>query len=356
MHIHKAGGTFMCLMAQLAGEHVVLPNDNCNWLKHDGYKDSGHPARGPSCERRANFFHKLHFTWGQVERELWATDKCFDDFDYGVMLRRPEDLIRSMIEYHAEKKPKLPHGKRWIKLLQQRLDSDDRSGESLEIGQDHEWKFMDNFQTRVLASAMEVAPGGINASHLATAEALLARFRVVARLEDLLTEKDAIFASLGWGAEMQAHVGEKRDKAGPHWRFTQEELSWLREKNKYDLALYEGHSSRHKPVDRRELVKHWGRLEKEERKEEMKQRKARKRGQPPLCQGVAESYWSLFSSKKQKKCSDIGVLLQSEGVAESFCSEHFGVDTSGKAYGCKYLRKQNYWHCSNGHLCSKPVS
>merc|ERR1719313_3247962 len=63
-------------MARRAGEKVIAPSDNCNWKFHDGYLDSGHRERAPSCAQRKNYMAKSTYTYAQVEREILDSELC----------------------------------------------------------------------------------------------------------------------------------------------------------------------------------------------------------------------------------------------------------------------------------------
>jgi len=102
VHLPKAGGTLMCAMANRNGEHVVK-GQNCNWNQ----KDASHFMGGSdgvlpvSCAARAEYFRAQKWTWGQIEREINDEDLCFDDFEYGVLLRHPLDYAHSPLNCFA---------------------------------------------------------------------------------------------------------------------------------------------------------------------------------------------------------------------------------------------------------------
>eukprot|EP00928_Gymnodinium_smaydae_P096677 TRINITY_DN8589_c1_g6_i1.p1 TRINITY_DN8589_c1_g6~~TRINITY_DN8589_c1_g6_i1.p1 ORF type:complete len:401 (-),score=82.62 TRINITY_DN8589_c1_g6_i1:297-1499(-) len=223
IHVHKAGGTFMCSMATEAGERVVQPSDGaCNWVGRDQYKDSGLLREKVSCADRAAFFKSLGatgaggslgsggndvassgYSWGQIEREFTKDDRCYGQFDYGVMLREPISLMHSEVNYHPGCWPTwpawlFPHcgsgpadPENFLKEFRAQLANPGDHG-----GNDQypTWKFFDNYQIRLIVPALDVPPGGINATHLEAAKRILQRFRVVARLEvneqRLLNKKD----------------------------------------------------------------------------------------------------------------------------------------------------------------------
>jgi hypothetical protein len=102
VHLPKAGGTLMCQMANRNGEHVAK-GQNCNWNQ----KDASHFMGGSggvlpvSCAARAEYFHGAKATWGQIEREINDEDLCFEDFEYGVLLRHPLEYAQSLLNCFA---------------------------------------------------------------------------------------------------------------------------------------------------------------------------------------------------------------------------------------------------------------
>lgn len=238
IHIHKAAGSYICHMAQVAGEDIVRPNANCNLIGHDGYGDSGHPERTMTCQQRAQLFRRRMWTFGAIERELYDKDLCFQQFDYGILLREPLDLMHSEMNYRAAQNAGT-FGKGMVTALRMELAKPNPPPAGRQ--QWGPWKFFDNIQTRLLANALNVPAGQINESHLRIARARLAKFRLVARVEDLRSSirKKAIFTKLGW---RRAHVfaPDKRiNKVNvDRYHFTASEKAWLANVNKYDLQLY----------------------------------------------------------------------------------------------------------------------
>lgn len=257
LHIHKAGGTFMCEMAQLAGEHVVRPNENCNLVDRDGYHQSGRPEYSISCQERVELFSREHFSWGAIERELFASDHCWDDFKFGTLLRDPGALILSFLNAEHD-----VNGE-FFASLKLALDSPTPAGPH----QWPNWKMYDNFQTRLLSSSFDVPAGRINQTHLDAAKQLLDdHFDVVACLEDLPRLRSTFFSSLGWRPEMASHIGDMSNSCPHDLKFTDEELALLKQLNKYDIQLYNSYalsrtdaqSSSHHRCDPHSAAEHHG--------------------------------------------------------------------------------------------------
>lgn len=238
MHIHKSAGTFMCHIAGLAGEDVVRPAANCNWQLHDMYGDSGKPQRGISCKDRSAYFQRHHYTWGQIERELFPSDRCWGkDLDggnltYGVMLREPLSLMRSMMNFHPQ------IGKEFVTAVKHEIASPKAAPMPDQFAQ---WKIMDNYAVRLLAPALEVPAGQIDQSHYDKAIETLSHFRYVQRLEDLPDNAGTLFEELGWPPQMRHTIQNKQNAAPSRFDFTADEAAWLREVNRWDIALYDAY-------------------------------------------------------------------------------------------------------------------
>lgn len=235
VHIHKAAGTLMCHLAPLAYERIVLPNSNCNWNPQDMFGTSGNPEAGPTCLERMHYFEKHGYTYGQIERELWDSDYCWDHFDYAVMLREPIDLMHSSLNYNK----KFYHGKG--KAALHVLKDHMRTGRHHSAVQWHEFLILDNMQVRLLANALDVPAGQIDDSHVEKAKQVLNNFKAVGALEDLSSNALSFFGKLGWEPHMASHVrGPKKNHVKVDvLDFTPDEEDWLRDHNKYDIALYQ---------------------------------------------------------------------------------------------------------------------
>eukprot|EP00931_Biecheleriopsis_adriatica_P087382 TRINITY_DN61867_c0_g1_i1.p1 TRINITY_DN61867_c0_g1~~TRINITY_DN61867_c0_g1_i1.p1 ORF type:complete len:186 (-),score=16.68 TRINITY_DN61867_c0_g1_i1:137-694(-) len=174
---------------------------------------------------------------------------CYDDFDYGVMLRDPLSLMTSQINNHKdhstcdESKWEVAYGhgpptecrEHFISILRDRIsntsedDGSDFPGISL-------FKLFDNFQTRVLASAIHVPLGHISDEHVAQAKERLSKFKMVLPLEQLEARKDELFAALDWDPTISLFHRHVNDDEEP---FSAEDAKWLKTHNKHDSALVE---------------------------------------------------------------------------------------------------------------------
>lgn len=224
----------MCSLAKLAGEKVLEPNENCNYAGPGSSDDFHSTGRiGMGCPSRLGLYEAQGATWGQIERQLPDDDICPGAFEYGTMLRDPIALMLSMLN-HVEY---FSIGKAFLGRLRKALKAGTTGPYQQSEGL---WKLFDNYQTRVLANAMDVPGGQINATHLELARARLARFRVAARLEDLGPEHP-LFESLGWPDEARRQVaGRRKNPSMRIYKFNNKERSWLEDINRHDLALYAG--------------------------------------------------------------------------------------------------------------------
>jgi len=262
VHLHKAGGTLMCYLAEL-NEKVVSTRHNCNWEGHDGWEESGRPSVRKSCSERAKMFHKNGYTYGQIEREMDDDELC-DKFRYGIMFREPLALMQSIVNYElwyqrkvghtAYSQPFLEFPDDVAKWLEGKIEAGAVPGSELAP-----WAWLDNFQTRLVANAFDVPVGQITEDHLARARAFLRKNKFMVQvLEDLPTQGERLFNKLGWTMGWRngilkakknsfqdmlrkhaLNTTDRADRAVPR-PFTAEELDYLRDLNRYDLELYNG--------------------------------------------------------------------------------------------------------------------
>ena len=84
VHLHKAGGSLMCMLAEQAGERSPfwdwVEGANCNWMHHDDLGDSGLPELLPNCSTRRAAYMEHGWTYTQIEREITDGDLECDDF------------------------------------------------------------------------------------------------------------------------------------------------------------------------------------------------------------------------------------------------------------------------------------
>jgi len=239
VHIHKAGGTMACFVARRFGARS--PSTSCNWNGFDNYGSSCQGGPYPTCTERAFKYHLERWTFGAIERELRQEDICLNDFRYGVLLRDPLKLMQSHLNFNYNQYRGLPAG-RSIELFKTALAE---GGAPLhekvgEMGLCSGWKFMDNFQVRVLSGAMEVPAGQLTEEHLQLAKSRLAQFTAVEKLENMqdLDARNAFFEKLGLRVR-RSLPSVRRQQAGHYkMQFDDEQLEWLWQQNQLDAALY----------------------------------------------------------------------------------------------------------------------
>eukprot|EP00403_Amphidinium_massartii_P010701 CAMPEP_0178431908 /NCGR_PEP_ID=MMETSP0689_2-20121128/32105_1 /TAXON_ID=160604 /ORGANISM="Amphidinium massartii, Strain CS-259" /LENGTH=283 /DNA_ID=CAMNT_0020053865 /DNA_START=56 /DNA_END=904 /DNA_ORIENTATION=- len=233
VHIHKAGGTMACFVAKRFGART--PNvPSCNWNGFDSYGQSCRGGPYPSCAERASQYRLERWTFGSIERELRQEDVCFNDFRYGVLLRDPLQLMQSHLNFNY----KFFHGARASLSIELFMAAISNGAAPLhekvgEMGLCSGWKFMDNFQVRVLSGAMEVPAGQLTEEHLQLAKSRLAQFTAVEKLENMqdLEVRDAFFATLGLPTGRRLKHVRLNQAKGYREQFSAQQLEWLKEQN-----------------------------------------------------------------------------------------------------------------------------
>lgn len=254
VHLHKAGGTLMCKMAK-KNENVIQPSTNCNWEGHDGWINSGDPAVRRSCSDRAKMFRLNGYTYGHIEREMGDFELC-DKFRYGIMFREPLALMQSVVDFELWFQTTIEHTAYSEPFLKFPADVAEWlrgkiAAKAVPLNERKPWVWLDNFQTRILANALDVPAGQINKDHLTRARALLQKHNFTVQvLEDLPNQGEKLFNELGWtwyeGALKRKpnsihEILEGFPMARAEERsFTPAEEEYLRRLNQYDLALYNG--------------------------------------------------------------------------------------------------------------------
>lgn len=268
-HIHKSGGTTMCVQAVEKGERVVQPGLACGSAEfHDYGALGGGDWEVPkeayvlgdwyvdavkayilnyttcaecnhTCADRVAMFGD-EYTWNSIERPLNSGDLCFDDFVYVTIMRETISRLTSQLNYEPFNRSG------FVSCLADAVESQNASAycpqnqieQPAIIARDLGYVFFDNYVVRMLGGShtLTLPPGGVNASHFAAAVAVLDRFDLVIPLEELNSERAhaALDSVLGW------HPGEEeRTRETEHVEhFTEQELESLRSINKFDIALY----------------------------------------------------------------------------------------------------------------------
>jgi hypothetical protein len=264
LHVHKVAGTFMCSMAKRNHETVARPENNCNWMGHDGFRLSGKPSARRSCSKRAKMYRENGFTYGQIEREIHDDEAC-DKFSYGVMFREPVGLAQSLMNYELWYQVNQEHNDYEYPFLNFPPDvavwlKDKIDAKAVPGNQLAPWAWLDNFQTRFLANAFDVPAGQITKEHLSRARAFLKKNDfTVSVLEDLSSTGAQLFQEIGWTwdkdvlnnnstASLDDILKNNPSQKTGQRSFTPEEKEYLRNLNKYDLELYNSARERSAPT------------------------------------------------------------------------------------------------------------
>lgn len=249
VHIHKAGGSFICAAAHLNQESVPKRGGNCNSkLLNDGGMGGLYPGH-TTCQERETYFAKENLTWGQTERVL-GNEMCFKTFDYGIWLRDPVSLAQSEVKFK-----KYSHGdvRRSITCLTKGggCPRNEEKKDDMPL-----WKFFDNYAVRVLggANVYNRKPGQVTEEDYNQVKQLLSRFKLKVAMEDVVKEakyRNQFLQGVGWRKWPAAddssnaqgtRIGEPTMK---RFLFSEETKQALREVNQWDYKLYESVRAKH---------------------------------------------------------------------------------------------------------------
>jgi hypothetical protein len=237
IHIRKSAGTSMCEQARKNGERVIEPsNYNCNMAPEDmGSVTWGKSRPRISCSERVARYRG--FTYGQIERPIFSSDLCTNDFVYGIAVRDPIARLESQINFDW-----IDSWRQWIDCISEaNMKSCPACTDNLKAKKDATcvtpWYF-DNFIVRTLAGydTLILPPGAINSSHVELARRTLANISIqvpVEHLNDKLAKKD-LKNILGWHLPRREHANTKE-----HWmRFAPKDVERLRQINRFDIEIY----------------------------------------------------------------------------------------------------------------------
>lgn len=247
IHLHKAGGTMICKFAKINNEVVIEPEVTCNLEPEngalaefhvpdriDGNAQAGQQRHRIDCAQRLELYRCNGFTWGQIEREVNLEDiGCNDSFMYGIMLRKPMDLMVSNLNFD---KWNATNVVAWLQDAEVNIEYP--CGEACkhagwpQLG----WQVFDNFAVRTLNGydVWRQPPGHVKEKDLEQAKQRLVAMDVVMVLEDLDQDKVQLEKVMGWkNTELTQirHYSHSQD-------FTGDQYAFLKQLNKYDDALY----------------------------------------------------------------------------------------------------------------------
>jgi len=224
----------MCEDAVRQGETVPTGKygRNCNFIG-DGILFYGRPGE-MTCERRSSVFKTLGFTWGQMERHFTANDlDCNQTFLYGIMMREPMSLMRSIAYFDFH----LHRVLGFIEFLQGRVDEvavRNKDGRLMAS-----WKFFDNFMVRSLngIQGWSKPPRGVDMQDLESAKRRIDALDVVMLLEKLNNHTKQLEVVFGW-QPLWNSKRVNRNKASKKEFWVGDVYKFFYDVNVYDRMLY----------------------------------------------------------------------------------------------------------------------
>eukprot|EP00277_Geminigera_cryophila_P013894 CAMPEP_0179440670 /NCGR_PEP_ID=MMETSP0799-20121207/24271_1 /TAXON_ID=46947 /ORGANISM="Geminigera cryophila, Strain CCMP2564" /LENGTH=378 /DNA_ID=CAMNT_0021224255 /DNA_START=125 /DNA_END=1261 /DNA_ORIENTATION=- len=247
VHVHKAGGTTICglaLQAQEAAPGSSLSNKNFfgqNCASVD--KPCSYGAKHHSCTAFVQFAKKSNATFMAVEREIHDADlACHDDLFYGLTLRHPIDLVRSVVqfeEFHVKEIFAAIASNQSYPRLRRKNSGLPRTvavtkGKTAPYGHQH----FDNFMVRVLSRDGFLVPlGRVNRQHLEHAKKTLQHFDVLLIMEQFSNMFCQIQNAARWPALTASTIRNRF--TGHRLTFSSKNLEILTALNRWDLELYE---------------------------------------------------------------------------------------------------------------------
>jgi len=250
-HVHKAGGTTICALAEAMGERVIQPSALCNMFQ-DSYQQRDAQFHFNCTERRAAF-EIQRATWSALEVPLEeGSNFCPGDFYYGTVVREPLDRLESHLGWQSgwdESYLELPC--RYDVLIAHLAATN--VTEDLRRACYRQLPALDNYLVRMFGGR-EVArlpAGGVGQQHFEKARAVLDRFDLVVPLEVLSTDEHVVLdlnRELGWHLRPEdvrqifhpegfnKVMREERTEHKVH--LSSEQLRHLSHLNRFDTALY----------------------------------------------------------------------------------------------------------------------
>jgi hypothetical protein len=278
LHVHKAGGTLICGMAQKMGERV--PPSKAKMCNAKDDEQSGDGTKGLrylgrerwSCTERFDAYQTgteclgahggRSCTWGQIEREVEPEIELeCPQFAYGTTVREPMELLASNINFHHDIGVHHVAVIRWLRSVVAARNAGKAppactKKRGCQLHPRLAFLPYDNPVTRYLNGRVgwTVPPTQLSHVHFEAATAALSKFAVVVRLSALAADAVQFTASFGWPrdkvlavlhhsttAERGATNGTAATVQGKHTNHSIElgdDESFLRQLNLWDLKLY----------------------------------------------------------------------------------------------------------------------
>lgn len=249
VHIHKAGGSFICAAAHLNDESIGK-GGNCNSKKLNDGGNGAWYTGGANCSQREKEFAQNKLTWGQIERVLPlnpSRELCFDNFDYAIWLRDPIKLALSEANF---KKYDPKDVRKAIACVQNGGGCPKWEEKKDDVPL---WKFMDNYAVRVLGGPAVYTKkvGQVTEEDAKRAMKLLERFKIKVNMDDVVSNpnlKKSFLQRMGWSQWPGVSDGKKTGNSqGTRMstgqpvknRFSDSQKTIIREAAKYDYMLYD---------------------------------------------------------------------------------------------------------------------
>lgn len=200
VHLHKSGGTMLCIMARQNRERVAV-GTNCN-MKGDGPHTLGQMPSSVSlsCEERYERAKKAGLTFIAMERFLARGElDCPHLFTYILVIRDPVERAISHMDVHKSKTAATDKLYSYVPLLDSNFAQD-------------------NYFVRILIGEKgfsgEVPLGGVNKDHLNEAKDAIDKFDIIIRLSNSTEDAVQFESILGWKRLIppQVNVRSSRNK------------------------------------------------------------------------------------------------------------------------------------------------
>lgn len=248
VHVHKAGGTAICLLANNNGEKFMSAADqkSCNQLFLDDYH-AWYQTSYEDCSRRRMQYLASGFTWAMIERPFMTEEYCPESFFYSTMIRHPVELALAKVNFLDDRPKEQWHGYRWktiVPCLEKRQAGDWAAcpKEVFYNSVNEHWVYFDNFLVRLFGGldVWSLPPGAINATHRELAFQSLKGFDMVLTLEQFSSNatRQKFREAFGWQhlEAIDLHVRRRPEQLTS---FGEEDLVRIRRLIRHDLILWD---------------------------------------------------------------------------------------------------------------------
>ena len=250
MHLHKAAGTTLCLLALSNGHRAAgMKQDerdpktklkygfNCNILGDD----PGHLGLGVAnqestfgqaegrmtCKQRGGLMNERKWTFSAIERWIYPQEICPDQFIYITCLRDPVSRIKSSVKFHVRQTEDM--------VVSWATKHEFNAAAPISTGSPS----VDNFYTRSFAGKITYLKplGSVNDLDLAVAKATIDRFEAVLILEHFDRDLVQLEKLLGWNTK---NLGQAKKSSSDKKKvaFSPAQEALLKQRNALDFEFY----------------------------------------------------------------------------------------------------------------------